>query len=451
MNLFGTNGIRGKIGEKFTPDFLIKVGMAIGTYLKENSQVIVGQDTRISGDMVKNAIVSGILAAGVNVVDVGIGPTPAVQLYTKNHGDFGIVITASHNPPEFNGVKAIAGDGTELPRAEERKIEEIFYEGRFRIVSWESVGTLTTRSGANEEYIERVIELVDTEKIRKGGFNVLLDCANGASCFTSPYLLERIGINVTTLNCQPDGRFPGHESEPKPENLKSLIEAMKSGNYDLGIAHDGDADRVVFVDERGNFVQGDKILALMADAVTRSRKGTVVTPVSSSLAVEELVRKNGSEVVYTKVGAPIVARKMLKIGAVFGGEENGGLIFPEMQYCRDGAMGLAKVLELMAHTKMRLSELLARVPIYHQNKMSVPCPEEKKKAVLDALAKKFAEQNPLTIDGVKISGEDWWVLIRPSGTEPIFRIYAEAKTEERVQELSAKFRKILKEVISNTP
>ncbi len=449
MKLFGTNGVRGKIGKKFTPEFLVKIGMAIGTYLPARANVILGSDTRISGDMVKNAVISGLLSTGVNVTDIGVAPTPAVQLYTKNHGDFGIVITASHNPPEFNGVKAVAGDGTELPREEEEKIEQIFFSEKFRIVSWKDVGQYSTRGGAGEEYIGRILSLVNTEKIRARKFRVVLDCANGAACGTSPYLLEKLGVRLITLNCQPDGTFPGHESEPKPENLKALIEFMRSGDYELGVAHDGDADRVVFVDADGNFVQGDKTLALLAGYAAAKLGGKVVTPVSSSLAVEDMVRKNGGEVVYTRVGAPIVARKMLEIDAIFGGEENGGLIFPEMQYCRDGAMGLAKILELMARTGKSLAELLSEVPEYHQTKISVHCPEEKKERVLNTLREILKDDNPITTDGVKLRGENWWVLIRPSGTEPIFRIYAEAKSKEKLEEIVQKYRKILESLIED--
>lgn len=448
MKLFGTNGIRGKIGAEFKPEFLVKVGMALGTYLPKGSRVILGRDTRISGDMVKNSVIAGLLATGVNVQDIGIAPTPAVQLYTKNHGDFGVVITASHNPPEFNGVKAVAGDGTELPRSEEEKIEKIFFSGEFRIVPWDEVGAYRKGGDANREYIEKIKSLVNVEKIRERNFKIVLDCANGASCFTSPYLLQELGAKVISLNCQPDGRFPGHESEPKPENLKDLIEFMRSGEFDLGVAHDGDADRVVFVDEKGNFLYGDKTLALVAKEVVSEKKGKVVTPVSSSLAVERVVNEKGGEVVYTKVGAPIVARKMIEIGAVFGGEENGGLIIPEMQYCRDGGMGLAKILEMMATTGKKLSELIAELPRFYQNKLSVKCPEEKKKSVLEELKKRHEGEKIITLDGVKIMGDGWWVLVRPSGTEPIYRIYAEADSEEKLEEIVERYKEELEEIIS---
>ena len=448
MKLFGTNGIRGKIGEKFTPDFLVNVGMAIGSYVLQGSNVIVGQDTRISGDMVKDAVISGIMSTGVNVIDVGIAPTPAIQFYTKAHGDLGIAITASHNPPEFNGVKVIASDGTELPREEEKKIEEIFLSKKFRIVGWENVGRYHERSDANQGYTNAILKRVNTDLIRKRKFTVVVDCSNGASSLTTPYLLAKLGVRVISLNCQPDGRFPGHNSEPKPENLKDLIEFMRSGNYDLGVAHDGDADRAVFVDETGRFLYGDKTLALVAREVVKEKKGIVVTPVSSSMAVEDVVKKNGGKVVYTKVGAPIVARKMIEVGAVFGGEENGGMIFPEMQYCRDGAMAVAKILEIMARGDMTLSKMVDDLPEYYQMKISVQCPENKKRDVLEELKEKLKGENINTLDGVKIVHEDYWILIRPSGTEPIYRIYAEAKDEKKLNDAAHKYREILEDIIS---
>ena len=449
MHLFGTNGIRGRIGEEFKPDFLVKIGMAIGTYLPKNSKVVLGSDTRISGDMVKDAVISGLLATGVNVIDIGMSPTPAIQLYTKNHGDFGIAITASHNPPEFNGVKCIDSDGTELERSEEEKIEKIFFEEKFRIVRWREVGSVNYDENANDEYINSIISKVDAEVIRKRKFRVAVDCANGASCFTTPYLLERMGVSVVSLNCQPDGTFPGHPSEPKPENLVDLIELVKDGDFDLGMAHDGDADRAIFVDENGEFLYGDRTLALVAREVVREKGGVVVTPVSSSLAVEEVVKREGGDIVYTKVGAPIVARKMIEINAVFGGEENGGLIFPEHQYCRDGAFSLAKILEIMAKSEKKLSELMAEIPRFYQKKISVECPNEKKGGVLEKLREKLEGEKIVDIDGVKIIGEGWWILIRPSGTEPIYRIYAEAKNEDKLEEIVEKYRGILKEIVES--
>jgi len=449
MRLFGTNGIRGKVGENLTPDFLSEVGLAIGAYLPQGNNVVVGMDTRVSGEMVKNAVVSGLLASGVNVIDIGLAPTPAIQFYTKNHGDFGIAITASHNPPEFNGVKAIAGDGTELPREEEERIEKIFFSKNWRIVNWRDVGKYQKKEGANEEYIKGILSHVDVEKIRNRKFVVVVDCANGASCFTTPYLLERLGCRVISLNCHPDGTFPGHESEPKEENLQDLISVVGDVSADLGIAHDGDADRAIFVDDRGRFISGDKTLALVAREIVKNKGGKVVTPVSTSLILEKVVKENGGEVVYTKVGAPIVARKMIEVGAVFGGEENGGMIFSEHQYCRDGAMTLAKILEIMAKSGKKLSEMIDALPRYYQKKISVSCSDDKKVKVLESLKEKLKDEKIDTVDGIKIWGENWWILIRPSGTEPIYRIYGEARDKELLESLIEKYKRALEETIAS--
>ncbi len=446
MRLFGTNGVRGKIGADFTPPFLVKLGMAIGSYLPKKSKVAVGSDTRISGDLVKNAVISGLLSTGVDVIDISVAPTPAIQYYTKNHADFGIAITASHNPPEFNGVKCIDSDGTELSRDKECAIESIFFSEKFRTVPWNDVGTVNY-DDALEEYVNAIISKVDANLIKSKKYTVALDCANGAACYTTPYLLSKLGVRVISLNCQPDGTFPGHESEPKPENLRDLMALVRDCDADLGIAHDGDADRAIFIDENGRFLYGDKTLALVAREIVKERKGIVVTPVSSSLAVEEVVKAQGGKVIYTPVGAPIVARKMIEINAVFGGEENGGLIFPEHQYCRDGGMSVAKILEIMAKTGKTLSELIDSLPVYYQTKISVPCDNSIKEIVLENIRRALENENISTMDGVKVMGEDWWVLIRPSGTEPIYRIYAEAKNEDTLREKVEKYKKILEKII----
>ncbi len=450
MRLFGTNGIRGVIGKDFTPDFLVRVGLAIGTYLNPNSKIIVGTDTRVSGDMVKSAIISGLLATGIHVEDIGILPTPAIQLYTRNHGDFGVVITASHNPPQFNGVKCIAPDGTELPREEEEKIEDIFFSSKFRMVEWSKVGKYHTSKSAIREYINAILNQVNVDKIRKQHFTVVVDCANGASCHTTPYLLENLGCRVLSLNCHPDGTFPGHESEPKRENLEDLLSMVRESHANLGVAHDGDADRAIFVDERGRFLYGDKTLTLVAREFVKERKGIVVTPVSTTKALEEVVNKYGSKVVYTRVGAPIVARKMIETRAVFGGEENGGLIFPEHQYCRDGAMAIAKILEILAFSRKSLGELIDELPKYYQKKISIACENEKKSLVLERLKELLAGEKIDTTDGIKVIGNDWWILIRPSGTEPIYRIYAESKDEKKLDFIVEKYRRVLEKVINET-
>ncbi|MCG2825454.1 MAG: phosphoglucosamine mutase, partial [Thermoplasmatales archaeon] len=361
--LFGTDGIRGVVGELMTPVFGVEMGMAIGTFL-DKGKIVIATDTRTTNEMMKNAVVSGLISTGIDVLDLGIAPTPALQFavpYFK--ADLGVIITASHNPPHFNGIKCIDRDGTELHREKEEKIEDIFFKKSYKKASWENIGKISNEE-INGEYISAIQKQVDVKIIKKGGLKVVLDCANGAGCFTAPYLFESLGCKVVTLNANPMG-VPSHSSEPTPENLKDLVETVKVVDADLGVAHDGDADRAVFVDESGNYVPGEKTLAFLAGEIVKENKGgLVVTAVSSSSCVEDVVKKYNGKVEYTKVGSPVIARVMRKKHGVFGGEENGGLIFPEFQYCRDGGMAAAKILEIMAKTKKKLSELIASVPEY---------------------------------------------------------------------------------------
>ncbi len=451
MRLFGTNGVRGVSNEDMNPELALRLGKAIGSHLEKESKVAIGMDPRTSGEMLKSAVISGLLSSGIEVVDTGMLPTPALQYYVKHSEcSAGVIITASHNPPKFNGIKVVAGDGTELPRSEEERIEERYFNERFRTVGWTEIRGVRTETGARELYIDGVVSMVDAKMIGERRFTVVLDCANGASTVTSPYILKKLGCRVISLNAQPDGAFPGHESEPSPENLKDLTEIVKESGADIGIAHDGDADRVIFVDEKGEYVYGDVSLSIVAKYIIKEKGGMVVTPVSSSSSVEDVVKENGGKVVYTRVGAPIVARKMIEIGASFGGEENGGLIFPEHQYCRDGAMGAAKMLEIMAKTGKRLSELVTEIPKYALYKTKMECPNELKEKVLEISAEKAGNDGRIDrTDGLKIYTAEGWVLIRPSGTEPIFRIFAESMEIEKSREMAETWKSILEKIVKN--
>jgi phosphomannomutase/phosphoglucomutase len=448
--LFGTNGIRGVVGEDMTASLGLDVGRAIGTLLA-GGKMAIGQDTRTTSPMLKAAVVSGLVSAGCSVLDLGTAPSPSIQYFVKGHDlAGGVIITASHNPAEYNGIKVLDAEGMEIPRATEESIEDIFFQRKFSRPGWDSLGDVQAVSGCNRAYLDAILRRVDAEGIRRSRLRVVLDCANGASCLTSPYLLRELGCRLTSLNAEPDGTFPGHPPEPREEHVGELMEMVVETGAHLGVVHDGDADRVLFVDERGGFVYGDRSLALVAGyVVKRKGGGTVVTPVSSSSCVEDTVKVNGGKVKYTKVGAPLVARTMYEIGATFGGEENGGLIFPEHQYCRDGAMGLAAVLEMMALEEASLSELLSAVPTYHLVKRSVPCPPELRKPVLEALRERLQGREVETIDGVKVRQEDGWFLVRPSGTEAIFRVFSEGRTEERAEEYAREAVSILEKLIDD--
>lgn len=444
--LFGTNGVRGVVNRDMSAELALEMGKAIGTFMV--GRVAMATDSRTSGDLLRSAVSAGITSAGSEVTDLGMLPTPALQYYVKNSGaKGGVMITASHNPPEFNGIKCVDHDGTEMPRVKEEVIERIYGEKSYACPPWDAVGTISRLEGVGTSYVNAIRRSVDRHSIAEARLNVVLDCANGAGSVTSPGLLESLGVRAVTLNASPQGTFPGHPSEPTPENLKDLVAVVKATGADLGIAHDGDADRIIFVDEKGEYVQGDRSLALFAShLVQENGGGIVVTPVATSSCLEEVVKRHNGYVVYTKIGSPIVARKMMEVKAIFGGEENGGLIFPEHQHCRDAAMAMAKMMEIVAR-KAPLSELLEEVPRYCLDKRKLECPEEKKEWVLEQVEVHFADQRTDLTDGIKVFFDGGWTLVRPSGTEPLFRVYSEGKDEETAKRCGDRCEKVLRELL----
>jgi len=445
--LFGTNGVRGVVNEDMNVNMAMEVGQAIGTFMV--GKVALATDSRTSADMLRAAVSAGLMASGVEVLDVGMLPTPALQYYVKNSGvKGGVMITASHNPPQFNGIKCVDHDGTEMPRNKEEQIERIYFSKNFAQKTWRNVGSIRPVRGVGQSYAGAVKRQVDFPAIQDAKLTVVMDCANGAGSVTSPWLLEQLGVRAITLNANPQGTFPGHESEPTPENLKDLVATVKATGADLGIAHDGDADRTIFVDDKGTYLYGDKSLALVCYYIVKERGGgTIVTPVSTSSCVEDVVKKAGGEVIYTKVGSPIVARKMMEVNAIFGGEENGGLIFPEHQYCRDGAMAMAKVIEIVAK-EGKLSKLMSVVPSYALDKRKLECRNDIKEKVLQDLLVRFADMKTDNTDGVKVFFPNGWSLVRPSGTEPIFRVYSESKTKDGAKKIGDQCEKELREAIA---
>ncbi|MBO8180233.1 MAG: phosphoglucosamine mutase [Archaeoglobus sp.] len=438
--LFGTNGVRGIANSELTAEMALNLGRTIGTL--RQGKIAIACDTRISSSMLKSAVSSGIMSTGSDVVDVGIAPTPALQFYVKETDcSAGVIVTASHNPREYNGIKFVQENGVEFYREMDEESERVYMSKKFKIAAWNEVGQLYPDSSGLRKYIDAVVNSVELDRT----YRVAVDCGNGAGCFTTPEILKELGCDVYGINCNPDGRFPARNPEPVEASLDLLKKAVVDFKADFGVAHDGDADRAVFVDENGNFVNEDVMLALMAKHyVEKKGGGVVVTPVSSSKCVEDAVKMAGGEIVYTAVGSPVVAKVMIEKNAVFGGEGNGGLIFPQHLVARDGGMSVAKVLELLDETGKRLSELVAEIPRYHIVKGKVECREKKK--LLEGLKGEFPEANH--IDGARIDFEDGWVLIRPSGTEPIARVYAEAKTEERAKELYELGIKAIKKILS---
>ncbi len=427
--LFGTFGVRRIANQELTPEFASRLAAAYGSIV--DGTVAVGGDPRTSTEMIKYSVIAGLLSSGCKVVDLGILPTPAVQFAVRNYYDGGVMITASHNPPKYNGLKFVDADGIGIEEEWEQKIEAMFFDDEPARVAWNEIKEATKNQGIIEEYIENVIERVDSKSINEANLKVIVDCGSGAACFTTPYLLRKLGCEVTTMNCQPDGFFPGRNPEPTSENLEELKNVVKATGADLGIAHDGDADRTICIDENGDFVFGDKTFALVEKAMLKENGGgTIVTTVATSTAIYDIADEYGGKVIATRVGDLLVARELKDQNGLFGGEENGGLIFPEFVYGRDAALSTAKIVEIIAKEGKPLSELIQELPKYCSAKLKVECEDDLKVNVMDKIIDATCDYEVDTKDGVKILTDDGWVIIRPSGTEPIFRCFAEAQTEE---------------------
>jgi phosphomannomutase/phosphoglucomutase len=429
MRLFGTNGVRGIVNQDLTAELAMRLAMSLGT-LKRGT-VAVGRDTRVSGSMLSHAAIAGLLATGCKVINLGIAPTPAVQFYVRDDADAGIVITASHNPREYNGIKLIAGDGTEFGSEGERAVEDVYFKEEFKLADWRETGELC-EANVIPAYIDGIIAQVNAQDIKKREFVVAVDTGSGAGSIVTPFLLSKLNCTVTTINAQIDGTFPSRNPEPTEDVLTDLGKIVISNGADLGVAHDGDADRAVFIDEKGNFVNEDVLLAIIVKHVLSKKVGPVVTPVSSSQRIVDVAEAAGSHVIWTPVGSIYVARMMMQVNAVIGGEGNGGIIFPEHQYCRDGAMTVAKVLEIMTERGKKISELVKEIPKRYMDKTKISCRD--RDATMQRI-RSSVKGNVDTTDGVKIWYEDGWLLVRPSGTEPIIRIFVEAETKQRASAL----------------
>ena len=427
MTLFGINGVRGTANRDLTPEVALQIGKVVGRTF--GRRIAVATDARDSADMLRSAVFAGVMASGTDIVDLGILPTPVLQYYVKSHPDItgGIVITASHNPPEHNGFKFIKEDGVEVSREEEQSIESSC-ETDVPPAPWKEIGEVEAGTGAIVDHVKAVIAHVDAEAIRRANLTVCVDCANGSTCESTPMLLRLLNVRTFTINADPQSESPGRSSEPTEENLGPLMMLTKQVGADLGAAHDADGDRTIFVTERGEYVMGDISLALIAKSVLSERKGKVITPVSSSSVVEDVVEENGGLLKYTAVGSHTVVRKMEENMAVFGGEENGGMVFPEFQMCRDGIMALAKMLECIAKNGP-LSQQIASFDRYYDRKENIPCPDEVKLPLLNHFVDRFMDSRVETVDGLKIYFDDGWVLLRPSTTESLFRIYSESKDD----------------------
>jgi phosphomannomutase/phosphoglucomutase len=432
--LFGTNGVRGVIGEDMNPELALGIGAALGSMRK--GRIAVGRDTRTSGPALANALSAGIMATGSDVVDLGILPTPALQYLVRGGFRAGAMVTASHNPPEYNGIKVIDTDGTEMGDREVIQLEERLFARRFDLAPWNRVGRQASAPDRVEEYLAAVAGHFPSGTGE--GITVVVDPGSGAGARTTPEILIRLGCRVHTLNAIEDGTFPGRPPEPSAEGLKSLARMVTATRAAMGMAHDGDADRTVFIDEKGRFLEENREFALIARSLCEERKGVVVAPVSTSRIIEEVAGQSGSTVEYTAVGSIYVARRMMDLIAggtpvVMGGEGNGGLIYPEHQFCRDGAMTAAKMVSIVSLSGKLLSELADSLPRYHMIKEKIRTGIAR--TLVEDLVQRYAEEKPDLTDGMRLNRDDSWALVRPSGTEPLVRITVESRKEREARDL----------------
>ncbi len=447
--LFGTNGVRGITNQELSPELILKLSYSIGSFFNKG-KIIIAYDGRLSSPMFFNAATSGLIGTGCKVNDAGMMPTPALQYLTRKwQMDAGLMITASHNPPEYNGVKVVDKDGIEIPRRKEEKIEEIFFKEDYRLVEWDRLGKKIAKFNGIEEYKEGIKSHVDLERIKSFKLKVVVDPGNGMGSLITPYLLRELGCQVYTINSNVDGNFPGRSPEPTLKNIEQLCKVVEACNASLGIAHDGDADRAIFVDEKGIAHWGDRSFGVIEKNFLSNNPGEkIVTPVNSSKMIEEIADENDGKIVWTKVGSINVSRKMQELKANLGGEENGGIFYGPHQPVRDGAMAAALIVDLMSCKKQKFSELIKSLPYYYTIKDKMPCPEILKEKILEILISKIKGQKIELIDGLKIwTSDESWVFIRPSGTEPILRIFAEANDEKNALELMKKYKTIINQTI----
>ena len=444
--LFGTNGVRGIFDKDFNLEFIHDLVLAIGTNFKQG-KILVAYDGRNSSQIVSKIVSSALNFSGLDCFIAGLIPTPCLEFATKKLGyDGGIMITASHNPPEYNGIKVVASDGVEISRDVEKEIEKIFFEKNWGSSS--RIGLTDSEQKSVESYINGIKSHIDVSGIKKKNLKVSLDLGNGAQASTAIRLCKELGCEIHSINEKIDGNFPGRGSEPTPENLQALSELVESTNSDLGIAFDGDGDRSIFCDNQGKILTGDSSAILLCNYILeKNQNSDVVTCLNSGTLIEKLVTKTNSKVIRTKVGSVEVSRKMVAKNALIGFEENGGFMFGPHNQVRDGAMTLALMLDLLSKSHYTLSEEVKNLPQSFTTKTKIKCTKDESRLVIEHLLREFPSSD--VTDGIKIViSEKNWIMVRPSGTEPIIRIYAESDSQKNLDDLISKYLKKIKTILS---
>jgi phosphomannomutase len=433
------SGVRGVIGDSLTPTLLTRFAQAFGTYSGPGT-IVVGRDPRTSGEMVKQAVIAGILSSGGRVVDIGMCPVPTVQLLVRQqraHG--GIAITASHNPAEWNALKFIGANGLFLDSGQAREMLDIYHQGDYTKVAGAEMRTVEEVAGATDLHLQVILEALGPVPKNGKRLRVVLDSCNGAASLVGPKLLEALGAEVVSINVTPNGSFP-RPAEPLPENLGELCSAVRAHRADIGFAQDMDADRLAIVSEQGVPIGEDYTLVLAALYVLGREPGPVVANLSTTSALEDVARMFGCPLFLTKIGEVNVTQEMQKQGAAIGGEGNGGVIYPRINFARDSLVGMALILHLLAEKKQTVSELLGAFPRYTIVKEKLACPSNKLPGLLKMLRQQYSRFRIDARDGIKVTIPDGWFLVRASNTEPVIRVVAEAKTESKASDIVSSVR-----------
>ena len=436
--MISISGVRGIIGESLTPELVMRLGAAFGTYT-ESGRVVVGRDTRVSGEMVKHSVLAGLLSSGCSIIDLGVVTTPTAAVMVEELGaDGGIVISASHNPIEWNALKFFTSEVMYLSAEQGRALLDIYYQGEFTRARWNQIREVETDDSADGVHLDRVLKLVDVQAIRARKFRVALDSCNGAGVEITARLLKELGCQPIRIHCTPDGLFP-HDPEPSFVNLQDLCGLAAEQDVDVGFAQDPDADRLAVVNESGVFLGEEYTLALAAEHVLSSKTGKVVVNMSTSRVVADVAARHGCECERVPVGEVNVALRMREIGAVIGGEGNGGVIDPRAHYGRDSLVGMGLILEMMAARGEPLSALVAKLPRYFMHKTKTDCGRGRVSAALKTLRTEAEREGSATIDvqdGLRLDWPDRWVHVRASNTEPVVRIIAESAEEDGARSLA---------------
>ncbi|MFD0931027.1 phosphoglucosamine mutase [Psychroflexus salinarum] len=439
--------IGGKVGDNLTPLDVVKFSAAYGQWIKtqrnkDNYKVVVGRDARISGKMVQSLVMQTLSGMGIHVVDLELSTTPTVEVAVKmEHADGGIILTASHNPEQWNALKLLNKDGEFLNAEEGEQILKFVELEDFEFSEVDDLGKITHHNAYIDLHIEEILnlDLVEVDRIKDANIKVVVDAVNSTGGISIPPLLEMLGVEVVKLYCEPNGDFP-HNPEPLAKHLTELSEKVKDQHADFGIAVDPDVDRLAFVDENGEMFGEEYTLVSIADYVLSRKKGSTVSNLSSSRALRDITEKYGCEYFASAVGEVNVVAKMKKVDAVIGGEGNGGVIYPELHYGRDSLVGVALFLSLLTERKMKVSELRQTYTSYFMAKEKIELtPGLNVDSLLNKIQEKYQDEDISSIDGVKIDFETNWVHLRKSNTEPIIRIYTEAKSQKEADELAQRF------------